>query len=930
MAGHFGLLDETMSSLPPQEDMGTDTDKMEEIGKNLTKHIRYLESWVNQFKKIPSRKVMLKKFKNEVWHKMCKPCRSKLYDLQGTDFPYLRDIHTQTSIIPPGLQIDFKGEYPTRQPNSSDKRSKKEQQSSNIPHPLKDQEDKEDLEELNDILRQTIRTQKMEIKKMESQLEKEKMKAKNTNGGPVTETKRDQTGDHEAAYWHTFNDDLDKENKRLKRELDQAKAHLDSIMKERDDCVKKTAQQQILTGGRKSFSEDQDYSIISLSDIPTEKQIMSSQTDIDINEETSCKIGRQEQDLDGLSKELEKNIDDLDKTEGYLRDISALQTEKQTLEDTLTRTKEEMASATESMQQEIDRLNTELQEMNNDLGKVRGENEENKREVSILQAEKQRSISYTTEKLQREVDSLTAELEKAKNDLEKAQGEREEYKNEIFEQQAEKQTLTDTLKRTGEDMSSNTERLQQDVDRLMRELEKNKDELKELKEGNKRHELEISEREDEKQTLQETLDKTKDEMSFTKRNLQQEVDRLTEALEKNKDELKEKTKRHEQEISEREAEKQTLQETLNTTKDEMSSTKKNLQQEVDRLTEALEKNKDELQEKTKKHEQEISEREAERETLQETLNTTKDEMSSTNKNLEREVHKVTQALEKNKDELKEVTKRHEQEISEREDEKQTLQETLNKTVDEMSSTQRNLQQEVDRLTGALEKNKDELQEKTKRHEQEISEREAERETLQETLNTTKDEMSSTNKNLEREVHRLTEALAGKNEDIKKLKDALEESQRLQRKIVVMRLLKTSGSGLGKAMVDMVYKELNRKLNGRFDSRNFDFSIVLSEATKDASNRPLFVLCLNMSRVGTNIMDAMEGIKGKRDVYVLVLHHTNKENLSQLTPTGLRVSGSEMRQLGGIIDMAFSSESGLYDCYLNNNAIDKIVTTLNRY
>ncbi|XP_069116510.1 uncharacterized protein [Argopecten irradians] len=838
MAGHFGLLDETMSSLPPQEDMGTDTDKMEEIGKNLTKHIRYLESWVNQFKKIPSRKVMLKKFKNEVWHKMCKPCRSKLYDLQGTDFPYLRDIHTQTSIIPPGLQIDFKGEYPTRQPNSSDKRSKKEQQSSNIPHPLKDQEDKEDLEELNDILRQTIRTQKMEIKKMESQLEKEKMKAKNTNGGPVTETKRDQTGDHEAAYWHTFNDDLDKENKRLKREL------------------------------------------------------------------------------------------------GYLRDISALQTEKQTLEDTLTRTKEEMASATESMQQEIDRLNTELQEMNNDLGKVRGENEENKREVSILQAEKQRSISYTTEKLQREVDSLTAELEKAKNDLEKAQGEREEYKNEIFEQQAEKQTLTDTLKRTGEDMSSNTERLQQDVDRLMRELEKNKDELKELKEGNKRHELEISEREDEKQTLQETLDKTKDEMSFTKRNLQQEVDRLTEALEKNKDELKEKTKRHEQEISEREAEKQTLQETLNTTKDEMSSTKKNLQQEVDRLTEALEKNKDELQEKTKKHEQEISEREAERETLQETLNTTKDEMSSTNKNLEREVHKVTQALEKNKDELKEVTKRHEQEISEREDEKQTLQETLNKTVDEMSSTQRNLQQEVDRLTGALEKNKDELQEKTKRHEQEISEREAERETLQETLNTTKDEMSSTNKNLEREVHRLTEALAGKNEDIKKLKDALEESQRLQRKIVVsftvMRLLKTSGSGLGKAMVDMVYKELNRKLNGRFDSRNFDFSIVLSEATKDASNRPLFVLCLNMSRVGTNIMDAMEGIKGKRDVYVLVLHHTNKENLSQLTPTGLRVSGSEMRQLGGIIDMAFSSESGLYDCYLNNNAIDKIVTTLNRY
>ncbi|XP_060085486.1 uncharacterized protein LOC132564889 [Ylistrum balloti] len=215
----------------------------------------------------------------------------------------------------------------------------------------------------------------------------------------------------------------------------------------------------------------------------------------------------------------------------------------------------------------------------------------------------------------------------------------------------------------------------------------------------------------------------------------------------------------------------------------------------------------------------------------------------------------------------------------------------------------------------------------------ISELETEKQTLQGQINSlkkTKEEMSFTMDGLHKDIERLKGNLAKKDEEFHKIKMELEECQRVKRKAVVMTLLRSSRSGLGKTMVDMVIKELTRYLEGRFDSNSTDISIVLCETSTNASKGPLFVLCLNMSRVGTNIQDALEGTKSHRDVYVLVLHHTNKDNLSEMTPTSLRVTGSELRQLGGIIDMAFTSENGLYECGLNNTAVDKIVTALKRY
>ncbi|XP_021378737.1 uncharacterized protein LOC110466519 isoform X2 [Mizuhopecten yessoensis] len=177
---------------------------------------------------------------------------------------------------------------------------------------------------------------------------------------------------------------------------------------------------------------------------------------------------------------------------------------------------------------------------------------------------------------------------------------------------------------------------------------------------------------------------------------------------------------------------------------------------------------------------------------------------------------------------------------------------------------------------------------------------------------------------------LKEKLERKVDELHSMKSQLEVLQKAKRKQIAMGLWKER-SGMGKTMVDMITKELMRSVGGQLGRDNIDLTIRPCKTTSDISGSPLLVLCLNMSRIGTNIQDAIEGIQAdKTNVFVLVLHHTSMDNLSSLTPTSLRVTGSELRKLGGIIDMAFSSDSGLYECDLNNNAAEKITSIMRKY
>ncbi|XP_021378735.1 uncharacterized protein LOC110466519 isoform X1 [Mizuhopecten yessoensis] len=225
--------------------------------------------------------------------------------------------------------------------------------------------------------------------------------------------------------------------------------------------------------------------------------------------------------------------------------------------------------------------------------------------------------------------------------------------------------------------------------------------------------------------------------------------------------------------------------------------------------------------------------------------------------------------------------------------------------------------------GELQDKNSSLQEKLDSRDEELQRSRRDNENLKleqiELIGSVQDENRSLKEKLERKV-----------DELHSMKSQLEVLQKAKRKQIAMGLWKER-SGMGKTMVDMITKELMRSVGGQLGRDNIDLTIRPCKTTSDISGSPLLVLCLNMSRIGTNIQDAIEGIQAdKTNVFVLVLHHTSMDNLSSLTPTSLRVTGSELRKLGGIIDMAFSSDSGLYECDLNNNAAEKITSIMRKY
>lgn len=82
--------------------------------------------------------------------------------------------------------------------------------------------------------------------------------------------------------------------------------------------------------------------------------------------------------------------------------------------------------------------------------------------------------------------------------------------------------------------------------------------------------------------------------------------------------------------------------------------------------------------------------------------------------------------------------------------------------------------------------------------------------------------------------------------------------------------------------------------------------------------PLIVLCINASRLGTDTLTALQNIKVSSKVSMLIVHHRDTHALPN-QPSCRVLTGSEYKPLGGIFDIAFLAEKGIYPCDMNRNA-----------
>ncbi|XP_046379400.2 uncharacterized protein LOC124151119 [Haliotis rufescens] len=94
-------------------------------------------------------------------------------------------------------------------------------------------------------------------------------------------------------------------------------------------------------------------------------------------------------------------------------------------------------------------------------------------------------------------------------------------------------------------------------------------------------------------------------------------------------------------------------------------------------------------------------------------------------------------------------------------------------------------------------------------------------------------------------------------------------------------------------------------------------------------RPAILLCVNVSRLGTDVSNALKDVRASEDVAVVVLHHKDVHVLPKLS-SEKSLTGAEFQELGAIVDMAFWKEKGLHQCDINQTAIMKLADFLADY
>ncbi|XP_033734781.1 myosin-2 heavy chain, non muscle-like [Pecten maximus] len=498
-------------------------------------------------------------------------------------------------------------------------------------------------------------------------------------------------------------------------------------------------------------------------------------------------------------------------------------------------------------------------------------------------------VGETKEKLEREKEQMDSKKKYLQENIDTRESVIQSLRGE-----KEKQALhIERLKQEKQNLEQSQDKLQTRYEDLESEVKKTKKENQNLVSNQRNNDEELKSMKYEKTNTDSQMKRVQEE----KKNLQNELDKLHTTIVKIESELTKTQKENRQLIACQTARANELR-SINTEKDKLHAQIVRIQQEKNQNQDKMNQTESALI-KAQNENRKVTDALGASEERLRTLQKRHDQLKSETKTLQQERHKVEQTLEEKVKSLTQEKKKSQDENMCLKAECGTSQErlrTLQTQHDRLKSETKTLQQENDQI----------------------------KQTLEEKL------MSLTHekKKAQDECMCLKAECNKQNEELRKFKQQLEVLKKPQRKHVVLGL-RSEKSGLGKSLVDMVTKGLTKRLQERLDMSNLNLIVSFSQNPSDVTNGFQIVLCLNMSRVGTNIADSLKGMKVDRDVFVMVLHHTNKENLSALTPTSHRVTGNEVRQLGGILDMAFSSDGGLYECDLNNVAVEKIALILKK-
>ncbi|CAC5404511.1 unnamed protein product [Mytilus coruscus] len=130
------------------------------------------------------------------------------------------------------------------------------------------------------------------------------------------------------------------------------------------------------------------------------------------------------------------------------------------------------------------------------------------------------------------------------------------------------------------------------------------------------------------------------------------------------------------------------------------------------------------------------------------------------------------------------------------------------------------------------------------------------------------------------------------------------------------------AAVNKELCEKMMNELEQMLSMQFELNE---SIIEVEKYKDPppdSRVPLIVLCINASRLGTDVNQALSHVNRSRTTAVVVLHHKEYHALPR-QPSEKLLIGSDYKHIGAIVDIAYLTTKGIYPCDMNEKSLDKL-------
>ncbi|XP_060598655.1 uncharacterized protein LOC132752361 [Ruditapes philippinarum] len=131
------------------------------------------------------------------------------------------------------------------------------------------------------------------------------------------------------------------------------------------------------------------------------------------------------------------------------------------------------------------------------------------------------------------------------------------------------------------------------------------------------------------------------------------------------------------------------------------------------------------------------------------------------------------------------------------------------------------------------------------------------------------------------------------------------------------------------LMALVVNELSSMLDTQMQTKGMHLEIIRCENIANIQpDKPILVLCINSSRLGTDASTAIEGVQRSECTALLIFHHKNIHALPN-QPSDRMLTSSEFKQLGCIVDLAFLTGKGIYTCDMNNVALSYIEGFLQR-